>query len=840
MYRCGSGFLLTLAITFVVAFTGCLGKSTNNPGNGGVTSVTLSPGGTISIEAGSTQVFSATGKNANGRAVLGIDIQYLVVSGNPNAPAPISIASTGNACAGTWDPTATMCSPGSSGIALVSAVVNGVNSPQTTIYVHQHIDSLQVSPLNPQGPPQYECFSQGQIWNYQAIAYSQIGGQSVDITTTVGPMNWFSKNTGVVSTSTTVAGLLPNQVQVTAKTPGITELFANVSGVTSNYYAFTTCLVQAIWLQIGGQNEAGNSITVNNGNSVPVTAVAVDTLCGTANNTPLTSLPLTWSTSDPEVIAFVSNTASTASNSATARNNSGGAVLTASCAPPTCNIGLPGLTPSGAIVPSLPIYASNYDAAAPPPTKCQPPNLTKGYSTISVDVIPLPTAKPLTYTAWAATTSCGNAIGCTSAIFAVTPGTNPIGKILDLPRTPNSMMFNHVASARVYIGSDQGLMYIDVTGTSPSATLVSNSSTCNIALCGTVLTISNDGKMVVVSDPPTPSSPGQVYIYTGGATTAPVDLILSDSDETATAAAFSLDQLKLFILTNLGNMYVYSAVDALSSVSTFAPGTDVEFSADGSFAYVAGAPAGAGAPANAVSAYSTCSLPGEASVNIGTAATSATPLKLFPSPVIPLPFEQTYPPLNDSFFWTTQTILALEPPNIEFLTAEFTQNPILYPTVAGNPLQFTCNPPLILPGGFTKGASYNLGQGNFTPIYSQLVNDGAQLIVVAQNVPAVLLFNVANGTTTSVPLVNNAYPLSASASTDGSQVFVAACDQYPNNDPTQPCALGSVHMVNTVSQGDYQQVPYVNVSDNNDRNMCNNGGNPVPQCLPNLIALRPN
>jgi hypothetical protein len=173
------------------------------------------------------------------------------------------------------------------------------------------------------------------------------------------------------------------------------------------------------------------------------------------------------------------------------------------------------------------------------------------------------------------------------------------------------------------------------------------------------------------------------------------------------------------------------------------------------------------------------------------------------------------------------------------LTAEFTQNPILYPPVAGNPLQFTCNPPLILPTGFTKGASYNLGQGNFTPIYSQLVNDGAQLIVVAQNIPAVLLFNVANGTTTSVPLVNNAYPLSASASTDGSQVFVAACDQYPNNEPTQPCAVGSVHMVNTVSQGDYQQVPYVNVSDNNDRNMCNNGGNPVPQCLPNLIALRP-
>ena len=30
MHRCGSGFLLTLAITFFLALTGCLGKSSAN------------------------------------------------------------------------------------------------------------------------------------------------------------------------------------------------------------------------------------------------------------------------------------------------------------------------------------------------------------------------------------------------------------------------------------------------------------------------------------------------------------------------------------------------------------------------------------------------------------------------------------------------------------------------------------------------------------------------------------------------------------------------------------------------------------------------------------------
>jgi hypothetical protein len=821
MHRCGSGFLLTLAITFVAAFTGCLGKSSSNAGNGGVQTVSLSPGGMISIDVGGTQVFSATGKNASGGTVLGVNIQFVVASGSPNAPAPLSIASNGNACAGTWDASVAMCSPGAPGIALVTAVINGTSSTPTTVYVHQHIDSIQI--VNAETlPPQYECFSQGQTWLYEAIAYSNPG--NVDITNSVGPIDWLAGNSSVVIPTPFVPAGQPNvlnQVQTTARAPGITQLFASVSGTTSSPYPYTTCLIKAIYLQIGGQGQAGNSITVNNGGTVPITATAVDTLYGVANTTSLTSPPLTWSTTNPEVAAFSSTTNTTGNNSAATRNNLGGATLTASCAPPTCNIG---------VLPSLPIYAS--DGLLP--------NGTKGYGTISVDVTS--TSKVPTYTAWAATTDCLDAPGCTSALFAVTPGSNPIGFIVSLPRTPNSMLFDHLSSPRIYFGSDQGLMYVDVTASSPSAALVSNSSIpCNVSLCGKVLTISNDGKLVVVSD--TVSTPSQVYIYNSGSTsTAPVDLILSNAGETATAAAFSPDQLKVFILTNLGNMYIYSTLDALTSVSTFAPGTDVEFSADGSFAYVAGAPASAGAPANAVSAFSTCSLPTVGSVDIGSVATSTTPLKLFPSPVLPSPFEQNGPPpfQMEDFFWTTQTVIALEPPNVEFLTAEFTQNPILYPAVPGEPLQLTCNPPLIL--SFTKGARFNVGQGNFTPIYSQLVNDGTQLIIVARHLPAVLLFNVSDGTTMSVPLVDNPNPpdpLSAAASTDGSQVYVAACDAYPNNDPTQPCAAGSVHIVNTISGGDFQQVPYANINDENNPNMCNNQGGSAPLCLPNLIAIRP-
>jgi hypothetical protein len=792
MHRCGSGFLLTLAIAFVVALTGCLGKSSTNLGNAGVQSVTLSPANTFSLEVGGTQVFSASGKDAAGKPVFALNIQYVVgVPSGTITPAPLTINVNGNACAGTWDQTGSQCSGGNPGIATVNAVINGVSSPTTTVYVHPHIDSITIKNAETQ-PPLYDCFSQGQTWNYAAIANNITSG---DITSSVGPMTWSSSNSGVVTTIPIVPSGQPNvlnQVQVAAKSPGITNLVASVSGVSSNPYPFTTCLIQAIYLQIGGQNQAGNSITVNNGASIPITAIAVDTLCGVANNTPLTSAPLTWSTTNPEVAAFSTAASSAVTNNATARDNLGGTTLFASCTPPSCNIG---------VLPSLPIYATDYNASAPP-TKCQPPNVTNAYGTISVQVTS--TAKtPPTYTAWAATTDCGDALGCTSALFAVTPGTTPINSIVSIigvPRTPNSMMFNHLSSSRLYLGSDQGLMFLDVTSKSGSTvSLVSNVTTpCNIALCGQVLTISNDGKLVVVSD--TVSTPSQVYIYNGSAA---ADLIIPG--ETATAAAFSPDQLKLFILTNAGNMYVYSTVDALTSVPIATSATDVKFSADGSFAYIAGTPA----PGTSISGFATCN-PQLPQGSLGFVTTPGIPTQLFPSP-------------------DAQHVIAIDPPNIDIFTASDKQNPLLDG-------QFTCNDPSVT---FGAVQSHNLGQGNFTPLYAQLVADGTELIIVAKTIPAVLLFNVGSGTTTSIPLVGGSTPLSASASTDGSQVYVAACDVYDGT----TCAAGSVHIVCTGActkgQADFQQVPYANINDANNPNMCSSQGGTAPLCLPNLIAIKP-
>jgi hypothetical protein len=312
----------------------------------------------------------------------------------------------------------------------------------------------------------------------------------------------------------------------------------------------------------------------------------------------------------------------------------------------------------------------------------------------------------------------------------------------------------------------------------------------------------------------------------------------------ATAAAFSPDQSKIFLLTSQG-MYVYSTVDALRSVPMATSATDVKFSGDGSFAYVSGNPA----PGNSISAFATCNAQQthhDPSTNTSDLVTTpGIPLQIFPSP-------------------NGQQVLALDPSNdsVDIFTTAVKQTPL-------PDGQFVCNgpapavsiAPLVNFPNQAQSVSLGLGQ-NFTPLYTQLVGDGSAMIIVAQNVPAVIVYNVANGTTSSVPLARpgfgSSYPLvvgttpqqgitPASASTDGSQVAVAACDQYAPDGVT--CSVASVHIVVTcgvlscnvppaLGQGDVQQVPYINAN-NNDTNMCNNNGNPAPQCQPNMVAIRP-
>jgi hypothetical protein len=794
MHRRSPGFLLILAISSLVALSGCVGKGTGNQDNGGVQTVTLNPSTNISLQFGGTQTFTATARDSAGRTV------FATIHFSSDNNASLTIANNGQACAGTWDSLSNpvFCTPGVAGIAKVTAVADGVSSPPATVYVHQHIQSIQVAPVS---TPTDDCFSQGVSWNYQATAYS---ANNVDITNTVGPMTWSSTTANVLTIDSSIKGLPNNQIQVTAKDPGITQLFAVVSGTTSAPLAYTTCLVSSIMLQV--QNGPGDSFTVNAGSSKTIEAVALDTL-GVALSKP----PLTWSTSNPE-IATVST-----SGTVTGRQTAGAANISASCTPPTCNIG---------VLPGLPLYSTGGTSQ----------NGQPGFGVITAHVT---NTKPPAATAWTATTDCNDAFNCTSAMFPVAAGNNPIGATVVLPYTPNSLMFNP-AGTRAYLGSGKGLMFVDLSGTTVST--VSQATTpCNVAVCGKPLAISADGTRVVVSD--TTTDPNQVYIFDAAhATNPPVDLLIDG----ATAAAFSPDQMKLFILSTVkddvtgkfkSTFYVYSTVDALSTfllpclgpvpcspTPVDFPPTDLAFSADGSFAYFAGASQSTGKSGALVSGNATCN-----SEDLGSVSTDGVPLR-----IVPLPDIQETQIIDSEHSLITQNLIALEPPNIQLLTAHFTRDPL-------KDNHFTCNAPSFYPNliqGFTKSAPVNLGQGDFTPLYTQVTGDGSQVIVVAKNIPAVLVFDVNSGTTSAFPLADSALPLAATATQDGTQVFVAGCQTLiTDENKHQRCSSGaSVHIVNTQSGGDIQQAVYTNINTNDS--MCSNL-DPAHPCTPNLIAVRP-
>lgn len=773
--RC-PGFLLFLAIVALAVLSGCAGSSTTNSEPGSVQNVTLTPPGTTSLEFGKTLNYNATARNSAG-AIVFTPIHFIASCPEPNNCGTVTIANNGQACAGTWDSLSSpnRCSPGVAGIANITAEAEGVSSTQATLYVHAHIENVEVTPVGTIQclKPPCTCFSQGTTWDYQATAF---GANHVDITNSVGPINWSTSN-GLVAAIHSLKELPNNQIQVTAGFPGITQLFASATGTTSAPLNYTTCLVKSIMLQVQGGSENSTSLTA--GGTKTLIATAMDTL-----DVAITKLPLTWSTSNPE-IATVSS-----SGVVTARQNAGAADISASCTPPACNIG---------VLPGLPLYSTGG-------------TLQNGQTAFGSIVANVTQAKPPTATVWVATTDCADNFNCTSVMFPVTTATNPVGTPVGVFFTPNSMMFTP-AGGRVYLGSDKGLMFADVGGSSVTVSTVSQATTpCNVAVCGKVLAISADSNRVVVSD--TTTIPNQVYIFDAAhPAIPPVDLLIDG----ATAAAFSPDQMKLFIVIATGRLYAYSTVDALRLVPTPAAPTDLAFAADGSFAYVAGV------PLNAASGLATCNLQ-----SVGQpVALASNPLRIVPLPAIREDHIFPNTPAERSII--TQQLIALEPPVIQSLTAQFSRN------VIADPQQSTCNPPFFETNapyeGFKAGPSFNLGQGDFTPLYMQVTGDGTEVIIVAKNIPAVLLFNINSGTTTAIPLANNADPLAASATQDGTQVFVSSCD----GNPTNPNTCGSVHIVDTQLAGDIQQAVYTNVLTND--NMCNNL--PIKTCLPDLLAVRP-
>jgi hypothetical protein len=522
MGRCGLfGFAFFIAF-LIFALGGLVGCSSGSPVSttsfAVPASITLTPKPNASMEIGAFQTFLATATSST-NTTIAVPISY-----QSSNTAVLTIASNGLACAGSWDSLSNpqICTPGGVGVAAVTATAQGVSSPSTTVYVHQHIDKVTVSLLLPpnQPPPVNPCLSVGQSANYQANAYSR----GVDVTSSVGVFNWQLLNPSVATLNISDNALLQGQIQVTAKIPGLTPLFATIGNVTSIPLSFTTCPVQSITLDV----------TTSTGTSKTITPTVVDTL-----GTTITGIPLTWSSSEAASVSVSS------AGGASGTAMGGTATIIASCTPPTCNTGF---------YPSLPIYPANV-----------------------VTMTITPTGTTQASTVYVSTTSCGTTDGCISTVVPVTTP-NTLGNFIALPATPNSLVFDRQGS-KAYLGTNSGQF-----GTVGLAVVDAGANTATqfASLPGKVLAISPDGNQVIISDTSLEDEPNHVFVF--NTTTNAVSTFQITG---ATAADFSPDSLKAYIVAGSA-LYVYSTADGLRTISLAAPANDVSFLSEGAFAYVAG------------------------------------------------------------------------------------------------------------------------------------------------------------------------------------------------------------------------------------------------------------
>jgi len=516
-----AGIAVAFPILVLAGLAGCGSNSAVHTTTFAVpASITITPGPNLSMEIGTNQSFAASVFNSAKTAITE------PVSYQSSNTAVVTVAANGIACAGSWDSLSApqICTPGPVGVALVTATAQGVSSPTTTIYVHQHIDKVAVNffLLPNQPPPPNPCFSVGQTANYEAKAYSR----GVDITSTVGIFAWQTLNTNVATLNTTAPVLLQGQVQLTAKVPGLTPLFASIGNVNSVPIYFTTCPVQSIQL----------AVTSSTSTSKTITPTIVDTV-----GTTITGVPLTWSSSEPASVSVSS------SGGATGSAGGGGATIIASCTPPTCNTGF-----NTGLSHSLPIYPENV-----------------------VNMTVASTGTNQSATVYVSTTSCGTTDGCFSTIVPITAPANTLGNFITLAATPNSLVFNGQGTT-AYLGTNSGRL-----GSAGLAVLnTSNNSVTELSVPGKVLAVSPDGSKVIISD--TVDAPNEVFVFDTATNTSPTFQITG-----ATAADFSPDSLKAYIVAG-STLYVYSKLDGLKTIALDAPANDVSFLSEGAFVYAAG------------------------------------------------------------------------------------------------------------------------------------------------------------------------------------------------------------------------------------------------------------
>ncbi|MGA7473503.1 MAG: WD40 repeat domain-containing protein [Candidatus Sulfotelmatobacter sp.] len=769
--------------------------------------ITLNPATSASMQLGSTLVFTASAQNGSN---TNISPTFTYTSSNPGV---VDISPAGSACAGSWNaPYYNVCTPAGGGTAQITASALGATSPPTLVFVHPPIDNIQVTLVPPVNSPPPACpgqtalpaacninfnanaanycVSQNQVQTLQATAYSQ----GVDITASVGPFTWNQANLNVVtitpivsSANTSSINVPTNQATVVSNTPGQTEVVASASGVASQPYVAATCPVQCIALQLGtngSQNIGTTSFITNKGTSETITATAVD-----VQGCIVPKPPLTWTSSSPAAItAGSATTACSAGTTCTiATPQPGAAAITASCTPPTCNIGFP-LNPAGYPTGSLYIPQPVYPVTA---------------------ISGLVTGATTPASVLASSQDCYSNSQCAVALYDIATNTNVAGSPTSLPTPPNSVMFDP-AGDKANAGSQYGALLItsaDIgsSSTSPFTALPASGTPLGL-VTGKVIAVSPNGALAVFSD--TVSTPNQVYVVNASSTSATTTALNINS---ATTAAFSPDNSKAFILGDGGNtLYVYSTLQALQAYPLTAPADAIAFSSSGAFVFIAG-----GSSTSNIDVLNTCDN-SPASLSITGLPATPTFLKMVPPGSAPMG-NASVPALQTDGL---DVFIGLDSTGIDIIATTTKTQLTTTPLTPLCPLQEIA---LAEPVGQTTPFNpihINLQKGTFLPLSFFLSPDGTRVYIVTSD-QGVLVYNFSTQSTSGIPLNGNAAPVAGDMTVDGTLLYVAGTD-------------GVLHELNTATALDVMEIPFPQLP-NSSNNFCYSSYS----CSLNLVAIKP-
>ena len=794
--------------------------------------VILSPGISASLQLGGTLNFTASAQNNSG-SVLAAAFTYQ--SSNTTI---LNVAPNGVACAGVWDAAFVTCTPQNYGTVEVTASALGATSEPTLVYVHPPIDSVTINAVCPENgiPPacpgpqtipdacmtgtpatQYPsctpgqnpvpiasvppCLSANQSITLQANAFSK----GLNITAAVGPFTWSETSNSVVSVSPLItdtnANIPTNQASVAPSSPGFTAVYASASNVSSQPYYAETCPVQCVALAVGSVGSGQTSFAASKSSS------ATETVIATAVDVQGCVVPkaaLSWSSSQPGAVVAGTAAAGCAAGAscAIATPAAGAGSITASCIPPTCNIGFPqsvaGL--GQPLVQPVPVY---------------PVTAISG----------LVTGSPTPTSVLATTLDCTANLYCNTYLYNVSTSTNVSGNPFSIPAPPNSLLLDP-AGDKAYMGGNYGSVIVTTGNFGGASSPFAGLST----VTGKVLATSPNGNYAIFSD--TLHTPNLVFV--ANTTTANSPAITTLYISGATAAYFSRDGLKAFIVgptgptcTAVACLYVYSPVQALQTIPLAAPATGITFSANGAFAFING-----GSTTSTISVYNTC----DNSSNPLVITLPTSPLFLYDlppgSPPPPIASAGLIQPVTACVTLATNpasypcvgldVLVGLDTTGLDLIATNSSQQ-IGAPSCAQS-ITIATNPATTI--AFNP-QHYDLGQGAFNPIAFFMSPDASTAYVVASDHSEILAFNFNTGTTSGIPLTSATgspvSPVAASMTVDGDLIYVAASD-------------GELHEVSTLLNTDLMQISFPNLPDVNNP-FCSSGSTTIA-CNLDLVAVK--